>query len=260
MSSFILVHGAWGGGWMWRRVADRLIAAGHRVFCPTLTGLGERSHLASPQVTLETHIADIANLILWEELENAVLVGHSYAGFVISGVAEIVSSATLDAVVYLDAFLPADGTCVADYVPVPSDASGELPDWLVPPIPAAPPRSHAPDCDWLNRLRSPQPRATFTQSVRITGAFERVPRKVYVLATGYPSPFVRFAEPLRARPGWQVHEIISGHDLMLSHPEEIAALLLAAAAKGDAQCRHYFSASRPRNPDSGNGEKTWQAQ
>lgn len=260
MSSFILVHGAWCGGWIWRRVADRLIAMGHRVFCPTLTGLGERSHLASPQVDLETHIADIANLIRWEGLENAVLVGHSYAGFVISGVAEIVPPAALDAIVYLDAFVPADGSCLADYVPVPADASGELPEWLVPPIPAAPPRSHAPDCGWLNRLRTPQPRKTFTQSIRLAGALERVPHKAYVLATGYPSPFVGFAEPLRARPGWYVHEIPSGHDLMLSHPDEIAAILIEAAAEGDAQCRHYFSASPPRNPVSDNGEKFWQAQ
>src|SRR6185312_1533319 len=86
--TFVLVHGAWHGGWCWRRVSDLLEKKGHKVFAPTMTGLGERSHLMSAMITLDTHITDVANVIKWEGLENVVLVGHSYAGFVISGVAE----------------------------------------------------------------------------------------------------------------------------------------------------------------------------
>jgi len=84
------VHGAWRGGWIWRRVADLLTARGHRVFAPTLTGLGERSHLLSPAVNLTTHIMDVVNLALWEDLDGFVLCGHSYGGAVVTGVAECI--------------------------------------------------------------------------------------------------------------------------------------------------------------------------
>src|ERR1035441_10113729 len=105
--TFVLVHGAWHGGWCWRRVADLLTAKGHKVFTPTLTGLGERSHLMSPTIDLTTHITDIANVIMWERLGNVVLCGHSYGGLVISGVVERIRKA-IEAMVFLDAFVPAD--------------------------------------------------------------------------------------------------------------------------------------------------------
>jgi pimeloyl-ACP methyl ester carboxylesterase len=103
--TFVLVHGAWHGGWCWRRVADRLRHDGHAVFTPTLTGLGERSHLLQPGIDLATHVADVVNLMQWERLSEVVLCGHSYGGFVISGVAEQMSAA-IRAIVFLDAFLP----------------------------------------------------------------------------------------------------------------------------------------------------------
>src|SRR5436190_22734771 len=97
---FVLVHGAWHGGWCWRRVADLLTADGHRVLTPTLTGLGERSHLLSPGISLDTHIADVVNVAKWERLDKIVLVGHSYGGIVISGVAEKISAA-ISSIVFL---------------------------------------------------------------------------------------------------------------------------------------------------------------
>ena len=106
--SFVLVHGAWHGGWCWRRVAELLTARGHRVFTPTLTGLGERSHLLSAAVNLDTHIADIVNVIKWEGLEQVVLCGHSYGGIIVSGVVEEVFPA-ISSIVFLDAFVPEDG-------------------------------------------------------------------------------------------------------------------------------------------------------
>ncbi len=114
--TFVLVHGSWHGGWCWRRVADRLESKGHKVYTPTLTGVGERAHLMSAMITLDTHIIDVANVIKWENLDNVVLVGHSYAGFVISGVAEKAQSA-IRSIVYLDAFLPENGDRVVDYSP-----------------------------------------------------------------------------------------------------------------------------------------------
>ena len=107
MTTFVLVHGAWHGGWCWREVAGRLQSAGHRVFAPTLTGLADRSHLLSRETGLETHILDIVNLLAWEELDDAVLCGHSYGGMVVTGAADR-AAGRLRALVYLDAFVPAD--------------------------------------------------------------------------------------------------------------------------------------------------------
>jgi pimeloyl-ACP methyl ester carboxylesterase len=112
--TFVLVHGSWHGGWCWRRVADRLEKQGHKVFAPTLTGLGERAHLISAHVDINTHV--IVNVIKFESLDNIVLVGHSYAGLIITGVAEQIGSA-ISSIVYLDAFLPDDGDTLVNYSP-----------------------------------------------------------------------------------------------------------------------------------------------
>src|SRR6476620_7093518 len=107
-SPIVLVHGAWHGGWCWQRVVDRLTAKGRTVFAPTLSGVGERSHLASETITLQTHIDDIVNEMKWKDLDRVVLVGHSYGGMVITGVAERMHD-RIAAIAYLDAFIPADG-------------------------------------------------------------------------------------------------------------------------------------------------------
>src|SRR3977135_4682179 len=114
--TFVLVHGSWHGGWCWRRVADRLEKQGHKVFAPTLTGLGERAHLISAQVDINTHVTDIVSVIKFENLDNIVLVGHSYAGLIITGVAEKIGSA-ISSIVYLDAFLPENGDTLVGLSP-----------------------------------------------------------------------------------------------------------------------------------------------
>ncbi len=111
---FVLVHGAWHGGWCWRRVSDRLTGNGHYVAAPTLSGLGERSHLAADTVTLTTHVDDVVNEIIWNDLDRVVLVGHSYGGMVITAAAERIRK-RIAAIVYLDAFMPSDGQSVASY-------------------------------------------------------------------------------------------------------------------------------------------------
>src|SRR5690348_13524991 len=116
MANIVLVHGGWIGGWCWQRVTPLLVAARHRVYTPTLTGLGERAHLLTQEIDLSTHIQDVVGLIECEELENVVLVGQSYAGMVITGVADRMA-ARLSRLVYLDAFVPQDGQCLADLVP-----------------------------------------------------------------------------------------------------------------------------------------------
>ena len=118
MATFVLVHGAWHGAWCWRRVARVLIRSGHEVFAPTLTGLAERSHLLSPAIDLDTHILDVVNEMKWQELNDVVLVGHSYGGMVISGVAEKMERA-ISSVVLVDSFLPETGQAVIDLQPQP---------------------------------------------------------------------------------------------------------------------------------------------
>ena len=106
--TFVLVHGAWHGGWCWRRVADRLEGKGHKVFVPTMTGLGDRSHLLTKGINLDTHITDIVNVLKWEDLKDIVLVGHSYGGIIVSGVADQMHD-KIASIVFLDAFVPEDG-------------------------------------------------------------------------------------------------------------------------------------------------------
>src|SRR3954453_17747595 len=115
-ATFVLVHGAWHGGWCWQRVTPLLRAAGHEVFTPTLTGMGERSHLIHPLISLSTHIQDITAVLEYEDLHNVILIGHSYAGMVITGVAAIAET-RLAHLVYLDAFLPENGMSLIDYAP-----------------------------------------------------------------------------------------------------------------------------------------------
>ncbi len=110
--TFVLVHGAWHGGWCWRRVSDRLERQGHKVFTPTLTGLGERSHLLRAGINVSTHITDVANVLKWEGLSDVVLCGHSYGGLVVSGVAEQMGPA-IGSIVFLDAFVPENGDSMA---------------------------------------------------------------------------------------------------------------------------------------------------
>jgi len=229
--TFVLVHGAWHGGWCWRRVADRLHRLGHTVFTPTLTGLGERAHLATPAVDLDTHITDVANLIRYEGLRDIVLVGHSYAGFVISGVAERAETA-IGSFVFLDAFVPEDGDSMSSIGPQATrdgiKAAIERGETALAPRPAAAFHVNAADCAWVDSLCGPHPLATFTQPVRLTGARERIAKRSYIRAAAYPNPvFDAHAAKLKARPGWQIAEVPCGHDVMVDMPDRLVELLVA---------------------------------
>jgi len=236
MSTFVLVHGAWHGGWCYKRVAQRLRQAGHEVYTPTLTGLGERSHLMSPAVGLDTHVQDIVNISKWEELSDVVLAGHSYGGMVITGVADQVPE-KIRALVYLDAFVPDNGQTVMDFLPpefrtgLVDDASKNGEGYLLTPIPAEVFNVNQRDAAWMNQMCVKHPLACFEQKIALTGAFARVPRRAYVLATDYgpPQPFVAIADRLKGFAGWTVASLPCGHDLMLDMPKETADLILAAS-------------------------------
>lgn len=229
--TFVLVHGAWHGGWCWRRVADLLEKKGHKVYAPTLTGLCDRSHLLDGKTNLSTHITDVANLIAWEGLKDIVLVGHSYGGFVISGVAERAQPA-ISSIVYLDAFLPDNGEALIDAV-----SGSKLHDAIQGAIQKgdltmAAPKSalfqvNEKDRAWVDEKCTPQPTATLSEKVALTGARDRIAKRAYIRAKGYASPgFDRAQAKAQAASGWRVYEMPSGHDAMVDMPDRLTEILL----------------------------------
>jgi pimeloyl-ACP methyl ester carboxylesterase len=230
MTTFVLVHGAWHGSWCWKRVRKTLQAEGHDVFTPTLTGVGERSHLVSPQVSLDTHIADVVNLIRWEELTDVVLCGHSYGGCVITGAADRVAD-RVKALVYLDAFILEDGQGLHDVLPPEvrdAQVQGAVNGWQVQPISAEFFQVNVADRAWADAQCTPQPLATFQQPVRLRHSIPAA-KCTHILATGYEhSPFPPFHEIARTK-GWKTLTIDCGHDVMLDRPAELVAMLRAAA-------------------------------
>lgn len=218
MTTFVIAHGAWTGAWDWDRVAERLRSKGHRVHVPTLSGLGERAHLAKYPITLTDHVDDIINEMIWHELTDVVLVGHSYGGFVVTGVAERAAE-RVASIVYLDAFIPDDGQCFADIM-------GEMPEGLVVPVPEIGDNEYATEAEGrrVAALSTPQPTGTFTERLAVTGAYRRIARKSFILATGWDG-FGSVAAPLRDDPAWTVHELPCGHDVPLLLPDELTALL-----------------------------------
>jgi pimeloyl-ACP methyl ester carboxylesterase len=229
MTDFVLVHGAWHGSWCWTRVRRALAAAGHRVFTPTLTGVGERSHLLSRDVGLDTHIADVANLMIWEDLRDIVLVGHSYGGAIVRHVADKIPD-RIRSLVYLDAFVPENGKAVFDYLPDNGETLRELAvlhgdGWKVPPIPASAFGVNAADAAWVDRQCTMHPLSTIETPARINGACDGIATIGYILARGYDGPFGQFYVKAGERHWWQA-ELACGHDVMLDMPNELTALLL----------------------------------
>jgi pimeloyl-ACP methyl ester carboxylesterase len=245
----VLVHGAWHGGWCWRPVAERLIARGHPVHAPTLTGLGERSHLREPVPSLATHVDDVVNAIEWNELDDFVLVGHSYGGMVVTGVADRLGS-RIRHLVYLDAALPADGESMItqnpatrdpDVVAAVADQLAALaPDgvWMapLPPVVFGIPPERADLVAWLERRLTPHPLRTWTDPVAIRpGALDPI-AKTYVHCVAPPLEPSAFAAHARrtasgeAGPNWRSLELETGHDAMLTDPDGVTRIIEEAAA------------------------------
>jgi pimeloyl-ACP methyl ester carboxylesterase len=230
MTDFVLVHGAWHGSWSWSRVRRLLAADGHRVFTPTLTGLGERSHLLSREVGLDTHIADVTNLMIWEDLRDIVLVGHSYSGVVVRHVVDRMPD-RIHSLVYLDAFVPDRGKALFDYLPDGGKSDRELAavhgdGWKVPPRPASFFAVNAADADWVDRQCTMHPLSTFETPASISSACDDVANIGYIAARGFDGPFDQFYASAADR-GWWREELRCGHDVMVDMPNELAALLLA---------------------------------
>ncbi|AMN40378.1 alpha/beta hydrolase family protein [Rhodoplanes sp. Z2-YC6860] len=230
--TFVLVHGAWHGGWCWRRVSDLLEKKGHKVFTPTMTGLGACSHLISKDVNLTTHITDIKNFIKWEILSDIVLVGHSYAGIIISGVAEELHG-KISSIVFLDAFMPENGDSLAEKAaPAFRDAIANAinrGDVSLKAPPAAAFGVAEADRAWVDGKCTPQPISTYTEKAVYTGGRDKVAKKTYIRAKGYASPaFDAALAKTKADASWKTHEMTSGHDAMVIQPQELTELLLQA--------------------------------
>jgi pimeloyl-ACP methyl ester carboxylesterase len=209
---------------------------GHEAFTPALTGAGERCHLLSKEVNLDTHINDVVNLVKWEDLSDIILCGHSYGGCVVTGAADRIAD-RIAALVYLDAFVPDNGQCLHDTLP-PEAREGQVQGanqfgdgWKVPPITATEFNVNMKDREMMDRKGTMQSLATFQQPLRLTGGIERIRDVTYVLATGWaPSPFPQFYEKAKAR-GWKTSTIDCGHDVMLDRPEEVLKILMAVSSR-----------------------------
>ena len=230
--TFVLVHGAWHGGWCWRRVADMLEKKGHKVYTPTLTGVGERSHLMSKDINLDTHIADIVNLIKWEDLRDICLVVQSYGGWPGSGTIEHTHD-RISSIVWLDAFKPEDGQRGFDFA---SEFSRKALTEAVARGEAGRPSPKAEaflivnekDRVWVDAKLTSQPNGVALQPIKLTGAREKVAKKTYIRAVKYPQPaFDRAYAECKADRTWRTFEATGcGHDVMVDAPEWLTDTLL----------------------------------
>jgi pimeloyl-ACP methyl ester carboxylesterase len=254
MSTFVLVHGAWHGGWCWGRVRRSLIAAGHEVYTPTLTGLGERAHLLSREIGLETHIADLLGVLTVEDLADVVLVGHSYAGMVVTAAAYR-ADARVARVVYLDAVVPRDGQCLYDCAPVQvkvhfeeqARLGGE--GWQLP-VSAATPQflglKNEQDLRWVMPRLTAHPIRSFREPAQLGSPARPVPR-TYINCIGDKAlgqPRTMQAEGID-----DYHELRAGHDAMVTASAEVVQLLRQTGADNarEGQGGHALSAGEDQD-------------
>jgi pimeloyl-ACP methyl ester carboxylesterase len=233
MTTFLVAHGAWSAGWAWKKMHPLMAGRGHRLLTPTYTGLGERAHHASPDVDLDTHIADILGVIEMEDLNGFVLIGHSYGGMVATGVAAR-ACGRVAKLVYLDAFAPRDGDSVFSLTPdreqaVRAQLAKDGDGWKITPNPL-PPDTAAADQAWAMPRRLPQPFKTFEQKLALPGGELTLPRH-YIYATRHPPDdrFRQFLERAR-REGWGTSEIDASHNPHITCPEVLVDLLEKIAA------------------------------
>jgi pimeloyl-ACP methyl ester carboxylesterase len=246
MATFVIVHGAFGGGWEWTPVAGVLRGRGHVVFTPTLTGMGERAHLG-PEVRLATHVEDVVAVLELEDLRDVVLCGASYGGMAVTGAADRVAD-RIRLLIYVDALVPRDGQSGLDLLPggfgdmVHAAAGEHGHGWVPIPPEILPPAGLIPEEErgrYMTRLRA-QPVATFTDPVRLTGVLDRLPRAFVrciagdLAVAGGGDPVAPMAARARAE-GWTYRELAAPHDPQLFDPAGTAAVLdeLAATASDE---------------------------
>jgi pimeloyl-ACP methyl ester carboxylesterase len=226
--TFLVCHGAWSAGWAWKKMRPLMQAAGHRLFTPSYTGLGERAHLANPSIDLETHIEDVLNVIQYEDLSDIVLLGHSYGGMVATGVADRARDRVAQ-LIYLDAFVPRDGQSLFDLNPSGrqplQEAARNGDGWRVPPM-QTPPDTSAADVEWLAARRVHMPIKCFETKLELRNGEPTLPRS-YIYATRITpaDTFGQFARRAEGEEGWGYHAIDASHSPNVTAPEALMALL-----------------------------------
>ena len=225
MANYVLVHGAWGGGQSYQRLEAELREAGHEVLVARLTGLGVRSGELHPGITLTDHIDDVCEQIAEAGFDRFILAGHSYGGMVITGVATRLGG-QIDAIAYIDAFVPGDGQSLWDITgQFEHDWYIDSQKWtpgLVAPIGSV-------DFEPVPGMIGRHPLLTLTEAVRFTGEEAKIPRRTYVFANAWqPTPFKRFSAQARAE-GWDHHESESSHFVMADQPEQLLEIMLGLA-------------------------------
>ena len=236
MATFVLVHGSCHGGWCWKKVTPLLRKDGHEVYTPTLTGLGERSHLVSNDIGLDTHILDITQVLEYESLNEVILVGHSYGGLVIAGVAEKVPE-RIRRLIYLDAYIPQDNKSAFDIESYLETISRfEFQDfkkrtlkehgkeWLIASYkPEEYGVTNPDDISWMNSRLFPMPWHTHDQPLKITNLKAKILPKSYICCTEFGN--AQFKAQKSAAVDWDYHELMKGHDVMITAPKELVQLL-----------------------------------
>lgn len=235
MTSIVLVHGAWGGSYGFRQVRKLLTAAGHEVYTPSLTGIGERSHLSGDHVNLSLHVRDVHNTIFYEDLDDIVLLGFSYGGMVVTGLLNSVGSKVRH-LVYLDALVPSDGQSAADVIGSGGAALADAAvDGLVAPIPR---ELDTPEATaWSDARRVGQPVGTLIEPVSLdVPVEEHAFTRTYIKATADPneapdSAFWRAGRHAQDSPLWEYHAIVTNHMVPLTRPDDLATIVLDLAAR-----------------------------
>jgi pimeloyl-ACP methyl ester carboxylesterase len=233
MGTFVLVHGAFLGGWCWSRVRDQLQAQGHQVYTPSLTGLGDRTHLLSGNINLQTHVDDVIGVIDSYDLEDVVLCGHSYGGLVITGAGNARAD-KIKSLVYLDALVPEDGQSMFDTVPQAfidrfEEATAANDGISTPPMTAEEFGTWPENVEWVNAHSSNHPTETFRSPVCRTAAWDSIGGKHFILAPAFEHPSTHgYYNELKGDPNWQTHELEGGHHLMVDNPDGVTGLLLKA--------------------------------
>lgn len=235
--TFVLIHGAWVAGWYWRRVSDLLEQKGHKVFWPTMTGVGERSHLLSKDINLDTHVTDIVNLFKWESLNDVCYVAHSYGGFPAAGALDHIGD-RVGSIVWIDAFKPKSGDSFA----------GSLPDARRTAMLAAVEKGEVglkgPKAEFFSvnekdralfdEKVTPQPAGTFVQPIKLSGGLEKIARKTFIRAPRYANPaFDKAFAECKADNAWTtIENTTAGHVIMLDEPEWLVGQLLKLREPG----------------------------
>ncbi|HJV51304.1 MAG TPA: alpha/beta hydrolase family protein [Noviherbaspirillum sp.] len=232
MADFVLVHGAWHGAWCWKKILPGLWTAGHRAFAVTLTGTGERAHQLAPGIALRTHIDDAAAVLEAEELRQAILVGHSYGGMVITGMADRMPD-RIARLVYLDAVVPLPGESWSSTHPAQTQAQRRQTIAATGSIPPADPGLFGltgEDAQWVARRQTPHPGGVYDDPLQFDAARVAALARTFIDCNAPALATIAvMRERVRQQPGWQVREIATGHDAMVSAPEELLRLLLAIA-------------------------------